>query len=80
MKKIIHTYNDKGIGNQGSDRVQVRVTMLSKEPDLPEEQPSLQHSTNPGLYCRVARRKKLLSKKHDRPMEFAQRHLNTLRP
>ena len=48
--------------------------------NLPEGQPSLQHSTNQAFIV-VARRKPLLSKRHMTAcLEFTKRHIKTLRP
>ncbi|CDQ69349.1 unnamed protein product [Oncorhynchus mykiss] len=49
--------------------------------NLPEGQPSLQHSTNQVFYGRVARRKPLLGKRHMTALlELTKRQLKTLRP
>jgi hypothetical protein len=48
--------------------------------ELPERQPSLQHSTKSSLYGRVSRRKPFLSKMYMTRLGFDKRHLKTLKP
>ena len=87
-KTLPRTGRPAKLSNRGRREVAKNLTVndwASRVPlwrweNLPEGQPSLQHSTNQAFML-VARRNPLLSKRHmTARLEFAKRPLKTLRP